>query len=278
MIKYLVIALVLVTDTVWAQNSVVTSAQSTAIEQAQSRVAAVSNSNSVYIDQNSNQDSIHIDQHGRYNKVTGTNSSPLIISGYNNSLYVLQGDPVDQDGKNLIEASIRGHNNNLTVKQAINVNGGVRDGQESGEHFTSVTISGNQNTVEIRQANAAGVNSGHYANIDVSGNNNNIITKQSSNSAKTIFGSIQGNQNSINLNQSDNSAAFMDLSVLGNNHSLTTLQKSNGAHKSTITLVNSGGAVTAEITQQGNTANNLSLYQSCINPIGCSVSVIQTTP
>ena len=68
MIKYSILALMMVVNTVSAQ----TTAQTTTIEQARSRVAAVTNSNSVYIDQSSDQGSLHIDQHGRYNKVTGT--------------------------------------------------------------------------------------------------------------------------------------------------------------------------------------------------------------
>lgn len=265
----------LFSSAVLAETAAITESQSLSVYAARSRVNTVPNANSVYIDQQNNQGLIHIDQQGRYNKIAGLNSDPLIILGDNNSLTVKQGDPVDLIGKNLTEVKILGYNNQTSISQAINVNSGIRDGNESGGHYLMLNLLGNLNTTDLRQANAGAVNSRHYMNVDISGNSNNLLIKQSSNSAKILFGTISGDQNSINIHQSDSGAAFMNFSLSGNNHNLLAQQKNSGAHKSTITLINSGGAVTAEILQQGNTANNLSLYHNCLNNNGCTVSITQ---
>jgi hypothetical protein len=261
-------------SSLWPEDSEITSDQLLQKNAAKARVAAVGLGNSVHIDQKigSSGNAITIEQTGNYNKISGLGGTDYaIINGDNNTINIKQGDTL---GKNLIEFSVTGNTNNITLWQARNPTTGLQDGNESGGHYMGLNINGSTNTLSLKQSNDGGSNSGHFAYVDVTGNNNNGTLKQSGNGEKTFFGIINGNTNIFDITQ-QGSGSYLDLSLTGNGHNVSANQKEAGSHKATINLTNAGGASTVNLVQQGTTAQNINITQQCATLSGCSVSVTQ---
>lgn len=258
----------------WPATSDITVNQTAQKNAAKSRVANILLGNYVYIDQKigSSGNAITIEQTGNYNKISGIGGTDYaIIDGDNNTLNIKQGDTL---GKNLIEFSVTGNTNNITLWQARNPTTGMQDGSESGGHYMGLNINGSTNTLSLKQSNDGGSSSGHFAYVDVTGNNNSGTLKQSGNGEKTFFGIIAGNTNIFDVTQ-QGSGSYLDLSLTGNGHNVTANQKDAGSHKATINLTNAGGASTVNLVQQGATAQNINITQQCATLSGCSVSVTQ---
>ena len=258
----------------WPSTSDITVGQSTQKTSAKSRVSNIILGNSLYLDQKigSSGNTVTIEQTGNYNKISGLGGTDYaIINGDNNTINIKQGDTL---GKNLIEFSVTGNTNNVTIWQARNPSTGLQDGSESGGHYMGLNINGNTNTLSLKQANDGGTSSGHFAYIDVTGNNNQGTLKQTGNGEKTFFGIVNGNTNIFDITQ-QGSGSFLDLSLTGNGHNVSANQKDAGSHKATINLTNAGGASTVNLVQQGATAQNINITQQCATLSGCSVSVTQ---
>jgi hypothetical protein len=258
----------------WPATSDITVNQTAQKNAAKGRVANILLGNYVYIDQKigSSGNAITIEQTGNYNKISGIGGTDYaIIDGDNNTLNIKQGDTL---GKNLIEFSITGNTNNITLWQARNPTTGLQDGQESGGHYMGLNINGSTNTLSLKQSNDGGATSGHFAYVDVTGNNNQGTLKQMGNGEKTFFGIVNGNTNIFDVTQQGNGSYF-DLSLTGNGHNVTANQKDAGSHKATINLTNAGGSSTVNLIQQGATAQNINITQQCATLSGCSVSVTQ---
>jgi hypothetical protein len=262
------------TTPTWPATSDITAAQSAQKAAAKARVASIQLGNYVYIDQKigSSGNNVNIEQTGNYNKVAGLGGSTYaIIDGDSNTVNIKQGDTI---GKNLIEFSITGNTNNVSIWQARSPTTGLQDASESGGHYIGLNINGSTNTLNLKQSNDGGSNSGHFAYVDITGNNNNGTLKQSGNGEKTFFGVINGNTNVFDVSQ-QGSGSYFDLSLSGNGHNVTANQKDAGSHKATINLTNAGGASTVTLIQQGTTAQNINITQQCATLSGCSVSVTQ---
>jgi hypothetical protein len=260
----------------WPATSDITVNQTAQKNAAKSRVANILLGNYVYIDQKigSSGNEITIEQTGNYNKISGLGGTDYaIIDGDSNTVNIKQGDTL---GKNLIEFSVTGNTNNITLWQARNPTTGLQDGQESGGHYMGLNINGSTNTLSLKQSNEGGSTSGHFAYVDVTGNNNTGTLKQTGNGEKTFFGVIAGNTNVFDITQ-QGSGSFFDLSLTGNGHTVTANQKDAGSHKATVNLTNNGGASTVTLIQQGTTAQNINITQQCATLSGCSVSVTQGT-
>jgi hypothetical protein len=258
----------------WPATSDITVNQTAQKNAAKGRVANILLGNYVYIDQKigSSGNAITIEQTGNYNKISGIGGTDYaIIDGDNNTINIKQGDTL---GKNLIEFSVTGNTNNITLWQARNPTTGLQDGQESGGHYMGLNINGSTNTLSLKQSNDGGTTSGHFAYVDVTGNNNNGTLKQIGNGEKTFFGIVNGNTNIFDVTQ-QGSGSYFDLSLTGNGHSVTANQKDAGSHKATINLTNAGGSSTVNLIQQGATAQNINITQQCATLSGCSVSVTQ---
>ena len=258
----------------WPENSDITASQTAQKNAAKARVASIQLGNYVYIDQKigSSNNSVTVEQTGNYNKIAGLGGGTYsIINGSSNTLNVKQGDTI---GKNLIEFSITGNTNNVSIWQARNPTTGLQDGQESGGHYVGLNINGSTNTLSLKQSNDGGTTSGHFAYVDITGNNNQGTLKQTGNGEKTFFGIINGNTNVFDVTQ-QGSGSFFDLSLTGNGHNVSANQKDPGSHKATINLTNSGGASNVTLVQQGATAQNINITQQCATLSGCSVSVTQ---
>jgi hypothetical protein len=258
----------------WPSTSDITAAQTLQRNAAKTRVSNIVLGNSLHLEQKigSSNNTVAIEQIGNFNKIAGIGGTDYaIINGSSNTINVKQGDTL---GKNLIEFSITGNTNNVTIWQARNPSTGLQDGSESGGHYIGLNVNGSTNTLNLKQSNAGGATSGHFAYVDVTGNNNNGTLTQSNNSEKTFFGIVNGNNNVFNVTQ-QGSVSYFDLSLTGNGHSVTANQKDAGSHKATVNLTNAGGASTVTLVQQGATAQNINITQQCATLSGCSVSVTQ---
>ena len=260
----------------WPATSDITVNQTAQKNAAKGRVANILLGNYVYLEQKvgSSGNNVTIEQTGNYNKISGLGGTDYaIIDGDSNTVNIKQGDTL---GKNLIEFSVTGNTNNITLWQARNPTTGLQDGQESGGHYMGLNINGSTNTLSLKQSNEGGSTSGHFAYVDVTGNNNTGTLKQTGNGEKTFFGVIAGNTNVFDITQ-QGSGSFFDLSLTGNGHTVTANQKDAGSHKATVNLTNNGGASTVTLIQQGTTAQNINITQQCATLSGCSVSVTQGT-
>jgi hypothetical protein len=258
----------------WPATSDISIGQTAQKNSAKSRVSNITLGNSLYIDQKigSSGNTVAIEQTGNYNKIAGLGGTDYaIINGDNNTVNIKQGDTL---GKNLIEFSVTGNTNNITLWQARNPTTGLQDGSESGGHYMGLNINGSTNTLSLKQSNEGGSASGHFAYFDITGNNNNGTLKQIGNGEKTFFGIVNGNTNVFDITQ-QGSGSFLDLSLTGNGHNVTANQKDAGSHKATINLTNSGGSSNVTLIQQGTTAQNINITQQCATLSGCSVSVTQ---
>lgn len=259
----------------WPENSDITAVQTIQRNAARSRVANIQLGNHIYIDQKigSANNAVTIEQTGNYNKISGLGGGTYaILDGDNNILNIKQGDTL---GKNLIEFSVTGNANNITLWQARSPATGLQDGSESGGHYIGLNVNGSTNTLAIKQGNNGATDAGHFAYVDVTGNNNNGAVRQSNDGGKTFFGIVNGNTNIFDIVQQDASAKYLDLSLTGNGNNVTATQKDAGSHKATINLTNTGGASNVTLIQQGSTAQNINITQQCATLSGCSVSVTQ---
>jgi len=259
----------------WPGSDGITNTQLAQKNSAKTRVANIQLGNYIYLEEKigSSGSNVTIEQSGSYNKIAGLGgTSNSIIDGDNNIINIKQGSVI---GKNLIEFTITGDSNNLTIWQARNLNTGLGQSGDSGGHYTGVNITGNTNTLSIKQNNDGGSNSGQFSYIDVLGNNNQGVLKQIGNNEKIFFGVLSGNNNVFDVTQQNTGNHYFFITLNGNGHNVTANQKDSGSHNATINLTNSGGASTVTLTQQGNTAQSINITQQCATLAGCSVSVTQ---
>jgi hypothetical protein len=260
----------------WPATSDISLSQTAQKNAAKSRVADILLGNYVYIDQKigSSNNNVTVEQTGNYNKIAGIGGATYaVLDGDNNTVNIKQGDTL---GKNLIEFSVTGNTNNVTIWQARNPTTGLQDGSESGGHYMGLNINGSTNTLSLKQSNDGGTTSGHFAYVDITGNNNQGTLKQMGNGEKTFFGVVNGSTNVFDITQ-QGTGSYFDLALTGNGHSVTANQKDAGSHKATVNLTNNGGASTVTLIQQGSTAQNINITQQCATLSGCSVSVTQGT-
>ena len=258
----------------WPATSDISLAQTAQKNSAKSRVSNMVLGNSLHLDQKigSSGNSVTVEQTGNYNKIAGLGGNTYaVLDGDNNTLNIKQGDTL---GKNLIEFSITGNTNNVTIWQARDVTNGVQDGTESGGHYAGLGITGNSNTVSIKQGNQGGSDSGHFGLMYVTGNNNDVSLKQGGNGEKTAFITVNGSNNIGSVTQWGGTH-YADLVLTGNGHTANISQSGTTTHKATINLTNAGGASNVMLTQQGTTAQNINITQQCATLSGCSVSVTQ---
>lgn len=259
----------------WPSTSDITDNQLTQKNSAKARVASVGLGNRLYLEQKagSSNNSVTVEQTGYYNQISGLGGGGYaVVEGQSNTVNVKQGDGV---GRNLIEFSVTGNSNVVTLWQARSVTTGLQDGAESGNHYTGVNIVGGGNNIGVKQGNDGGAGSGHLAFVSVTGNTNTGSVKQSNNNEKLFFGVVGGAGNVFDIVQQNTGGHYFDLVMSGNGHTVTGNQKDSGSHKATVNLTNAGGASTVTLIQQGSTAQNISITQSCATLSGCSVSVTQ---
>jgi hypothetical protein len=187
--------------------------------------------------------------------------------GDNNNITIRQG--VNVTGKNRIELYSNGNYNTLNLNQGYTTTGTVSIG-DSNNHYLNLNLIGNNNTVTKQQT---GTN--NFLETTISGNNNNVTNLQQGTSGKILFQSVSGNNNTVTTNQKDSGQHYLDLKLTGNGHNVGVTQQGTGNHAATIDLTNSGGAATLNLNQLGSTNQIYSIQQSCVNAAGCSTNISQ---
>ena len=176
-------------------------------------------------------------------------------------------------GKNSVELSYNGDNNNIKLYQDRTADGS-EDINGSGGHIVKLNLTGDNNVIQSVQRNNS-LGQGHYADITVNGNANNILSKQIGDYKKTIFIDAQGNTNTVNSLQSDSGQHYADVKLTGNGHNVLLEQSGTAGHRATINLTNSGGASSVDLQQTGSTSKSYGITQTCVTASGCSVTVRQ---
>jgi hypothetical protein len=187
--------------------------------------------------------------------------------GDNNNITIRQG--VNVTGKNRIELYSNGNYNTLNLNQGYTTTGIVSVG-DSNNHYLNLNLIGNNNTVTKQQT---GTN--NFLETTISGNNNNVTNLQQGTSGKILFQNVSGNNNTVTTNQKDSGQHYLDLKLTGNGHNVGVTQQGTGNHAATIDLTNSGGAATLNLNQSGTTNQVYSIQQSCVNAAGCSTNISQ---
>ena len=187
--------------------------------------------------------------------------------GDNNNITIRQG--VNVTGKNRIELYSNGNYNTLNLNQGYTTSGTVSAG-DSNNHYLNLNLIGNNNTVTKQQT---GTN--NFLETTISGNNNNVTNLQQGTSGKILFQNVSGNSNTVTTNQKDSGQHYLDLKLTGNGHNVGVTQQGTGNHAATIDLTNSGGAANLNLNQSGSTNQIYSIQQSCVNAAGCSTTVTQ---
>jgi hypothetical protein len=259
-------------------SSNITTTQQALLDAARARRNAMGVGNRIDLNVEGPNAAVTIEQVGSYNRIqglggAGTNAH---IGGFSNTVDIKQGDILS--GRNLIELSVQGNGNAVTLSQARNTTTGAVDAQESGGHVSRVSITGDVGTYTFRQGNDGGAASGHFLNYTMQGSGGTHRVTQSNNGEKLAFISITGNNTNETIVQSGTGNHFLDLTMTGNGNGATVTQTGSATQKATINLTNAGGPSTITLLQQGSISQIYSITQSCATLSGCSVSVTQGTP
>ena len=213
-------------------------------------------------------------------------SSILLFAttAFANELYITQsGDnftlDVDQRSENnYISATVTGNTNTVIIRQGMHDDGTI-DLDETGGHEAYWTVTGQGNNVASYQTDTNRNSDGaphHLANI-VNGDSNNVSHTQMGKAGHTGFIEIQGDSNNVLLLQRGNGGQkTADIVLTGDGHSVNSDQRGSGSANLELDLTNSGGSYSVQTNQNTSTTHrSYSLTGSCTNTAGCSVSVTQ---
>lgn len=255
-------------------SSDITPAQQTILDAARARQASITSGNRIDLYSDGSGNSVTIEQVGSFNRIKGLGTSTNAhVAGFGTAVDIKQGSVGAPN--NLVELYVQGNGNNVTLSQARNTSNGSVSSPESGGHFMSLSVTGDINSVTMRQGNDGGSSSGHFVTQTIVGNFNNSTVIQSNNNEKRAFIDISGNGNNSTVLQSGTGNHYLDLSLSGNNNNASVTQQGSGSHKATINLSNVGGPSAATLVQQGSTGQVYNITQQCATLAGCSVSVTQ---
>jgi len=238
--------------------------------------------NEIYITQAGDNLDLTIDQKGSNNQIKGLPSGNASISGNDNTVELNQG----YEGNNLIEMSIDGANNDVTVNQERGFGG--YDTDSYGNHYAGVEIDGSGNSVEITQRNNSGSSAGHHGSVRFRGSNNTADILQtgtggSNGHLTSIYTHDTESNNTVDVFQNSDTAdhsAYVSLYADGNtvdiNQTGTSQNRayviffSNGNEGPTDFTLNQNGGDT-----YGNPDTGSYATVSCGSPAGCTVTVNQ---
>jgi hypothetical protein len=260
-----------------AGSSVITDDQQAAINDVTTRKAAMSAGNHVYIEQVGDSNTITILQTSNNNVVKGVGQTAALINGDSNNITIRQGNPAGSTaGRNLLELNLVGDANTLNLNQAQTTTGGYNTA-DSNDHYQLINVTGSRNSVTTEQTNINSTQVGHFLETTVSGNDNTLDLRQSS-AGKTMFVNVNGNSNSATVQQKDLGNHHLDLKMTGDGNNAIILQEGNVGHKATVDMSRgSGGANMLDLSQSSNTNPlSFSIQQTC-NQANCGTVVIRQT-
>ena len=247
-------------DMIFGSDSAITTNQQTKVNTWTNKT--VTDGNKIYIDQiGGNDNTVTIDQYGNKNLINAT------IDGSTNAITVKQGTP--GIGQNEIKLGVTGSDNTVNISQARNNQGAVVG---TNGHYHDATVNGSNNTLTTQQSNAGGIG-GHYMETTINGNQNSVIKRQTDNANKIMFTTISGNNNTIEAVQKDAGQHYLETKISGNNNSLSAIQEGTIANKATVDITNAGGPTSVILNQTG--GQNVTVTTTCVTAGGCAPITIR---
>ena len=247
-------------DMVFGSDSAITTNQQTKVDTWSNKT--VTDGNKIYIDQvGGSGNTVTIDQYGNKNLINAT------IDGSTNAITVKQGTP--GIGQNEIKLGVTGGDNTINISQARN-NQGATVGTNG--HYHDATVNGSNNTLTAQQSNAGGVG-GHYMETTINGNQNSVIKRQTDNANKIMFTTISGSNNTVEAVQKDAGQHYLETKITGNHNSLSAIQEGTIANKATVDITNAGGPTSVILNQTG--GQNVTVTTTCVTAGGCAPITIR---
>ena len=210
------------------------------------------NGNQIYITQTGNNNVLNILQDGDDNLIIGTDlSSNAVINGDNNNV------DIDQLGNdNVLGLDIVGSSNDVDVTQ-------------NQDQRAKLDITGSSNTANLNQS-AINYVGEHYMSVIINGNNNTLDLDQTETGNKKLFLDVDGSNN-VTVDQKGTGDHYAEI-TLTDSHTVDVTQDGSGDHNATINL--SGNQSSVTLTQDSSTSQNYYLYQNCTQT-SCSATVTQ---
>ena len=210
------------------------------------------NGNQIYITQTGDGNVLNILQDGDDNLIIGTDlTSSAVINGDNNNV------DIDQLGSdNVLGLDIVGSSNDVDVIQ-------------NQDQRAKLSITGSSNTANLNQSAINNVGE-HYMSVIIAGNNNTLDLDQTETGNKKLFLDIDGT-NTVTVDQKGTGNHYSEI-TLTDNHTVDVTQDGSGDHNATINL--SGNTSSVTLTQDSSTSQNYYLYQNC-SQASCSATVTQ---
>ena len=195
---------------------------------------------------------LNILQDGDDNLVIGTDlTSAGVITGDNNNV------DIDQLGNdNVLGLDIVGSSNDVDVTQ-------------NQDQRAKLDITGSSNTANLNQS-AINYVGEHYMSVIINGNNNTLDLDQTETGNKKLFLDIDGSNN-VTVDQKGTGNHYSEI-TLTDSHTVDVTQDGSGDHNATINL--SGNTSSVTLTQDSSTSQNYYLYQNC-SQTSCSATVTQ---
>ena len=210
------------------------------------------NGNQIYITQTGDGNVLNILQDGDDNLIIGTDlTSSAVINGDNNNV------DIDQLGSdNVLGLDIVGSSNDVDVIQ-------------NQDQRAKLSITGSSNTANLNQSAINNVGE-HYMSVIIAGNNNTLDLDQTETGNKKLFLDIDGSNN-VTVDQKGTGNHYSEI-TLTDSHTVDVTQDGSGDHNATINL--SGNTSSVTLTQDSSTSQNYYLYQNC-SQTSCSATVTQ---
>ena len=191
-----------------------------------------------------------------------------LITGDNLVLNIKQGNvtTTGSSDENGIGLYINGNNTNLTISQGDHAN-------DQGEHKIILDINGASNVISLTQYDG-GTLSKHFFEGHIDGGSNNLTITQKDNGQKTFFLDVNGNDNEGTFIQEDTGTHYLDV-TLDADHEVNITQRGSGNHGARVDL--DGYSTDFDLIQQGSTAQNYEIDNTCSNALGCTINTTQGT-
>jgi len=210
------------------------------------------NGNQIYITQTGDGNVLNILQDGDDNLIIGTDlTSSAAITGDNNNV------DIDQLGNdNVLGIDVIGSSNDVDVTQ-------------NQDQRAKLSITGSSNTANLNQS-AINYVGEHYMSVIIAGNSNTLDLDQTETGNKKLFLDIDGSNN-VTVDQKGTGNHYSEI-TLTDSHTVDVTQDGSGDHNATINL--SGNQSSVTLTQDSSTSQNYYLYQNCSSP-SCTATVTQ---
>ena len=235
--------------TITTPQAGITSSQQTEINTA---TAKTSTTNNIYLTQSGNGLDLDIVQDGDNNLIIGSDLTTAgSIQGDNNEITLTQ-----KNNNNVLGIDINGNTNDVDIWQDT-------------DQRAVVNITGASNTLDLEQLHLN--NSGdHFSKVTINGNSNSITIDQKETGNKILFLDVDGSNN-VQVDQKGTGSHFLDIN-LTDSHTVDVTQDGSGSHDAKIHL--SGNPSSVTLTQDSSNDQNYYLEQNC-SSASCSATVTQ---